>query len=170
MSARSGSLGWVVIAGSISLVIAGAMWGLLDSQFVDVVITMESWQAPQGSIPAQGREYVVTTWDWFLLIIVLRVGLEALVASRLGGASTSLPLNTMVLFITHLFLIIWMAFFPEIGAAFYEQSQNASVASNYQTGPELAFQWGIGVIPAVLLLVTDVWYLSEPIRNDLLRS
>jgi len=170
MSARSGSLGWVVIAGSISLVIAGAMWGLLDSQFVDVVITMESWQAPDGSIPAQGREYVVATWDWFLLIIVLRIGLEAIVASRLGGASTSLPLNTMVLFIAHLFLIIWMAFFPEIGAAFYDQSQTASVASNYQTGPQLAFQWGIGVIPAVLLLVTDVWYLSEPIRNDLLRT
>jgi len=170
MSTRSGSLGWVVIAGAVSLAIAGAMWGLLDARFVDTIIATDSWQAPADSVLHDGREYVITTWDWFLLVIVLRIGLEAIVASRLGGATTSLPANTIVLFITHLFLVIWMAFFPEIGSAFFEQAQSADIASNYQTGPELAFQWGIGVIPAVLLLVTDVWYLSEPIRNDLLRA
>lgn len=172
MSARSGSLGWVVIAGAISLVIAGALWGLMDDVFVDTVTGTDIWAAPTDSILAQCRDYIVTTWDWFLLIVVLRMGTEVLVASRLGGASTNIPLSTLVLLFAHLLMVLWAVVFPEMTGAFYDQATNATAVSEagYQQGVDLAFQWGIGVIPAVLLLGTDVWYLSEPIRNDLLRA
>lgn len=171
MSARSGSLGWVVVAGAISLTIAGAMWGLLDSQFIDVVAGTDIWQAPADSILHQGRSYVIATWDWLLLIVVLRIGIEALVASRLYGAATSLPFATLILFVVHLLIVLWMLTIPEMGAPMYERAVNSSevAQAGYDTGVKLAWDWGIGVIPAVLVLVTDVWYLSAPIRNDMLR-
>lgn len=172
MSARSGSLGWVVIAGTISLVIAGAMWGLMEATFVEDVIATDTWSAPANSIPAQGRAYVMATWDWFLLVVVLRLGIEVLVASRLSGASTNIPLATMVVLFAHLMMILWALVFPEVIGSYYDYASNTSAVANagFMSGPDLAYQWGVGVLPAVLLLLADVWYLSEPIRNDLLRA
>jgi hypothetical protein len=161
-----------VLAGVISIAIAGALWGLLDTAFVRDVTALDVWQAPTDSVMAQGRAYVIATWNWFLLLPVLRVGLGALVAARLRGASTNTPASTLVLLIAHLLLILWMLTFPEIGGALYEQADTtAAVAdSGFQAGVDIAWEWGVGIIPAVLLLITDVWYLSEPIRNDLLRA
>jgi len=176
MSARSGSLGWVVIAGAITVAVAGAMWGLLDSQFVDQMIATDVWQAPANSIVSQGRGYVITTWDWLLLVIVLRVGIEALVASRLRGAATSLPKATMVLFAAHLILVVLILVFGEMAAPMYDIATDTTNATGqavanagYDEGVKIGYEWGIGVLPAVLLLVTDVWYLSAPIRRDMLR-
>lgn len=176
MSARSGSLGWVVLVGLISIGIASALWGLLEWTFVREMTETGIWQAPAGSVINQGRSYVVTTWRWFLLIVVLRFGLEAIVSSRLVGASTSLPFATIILLITHLLLVLWMLTIPEMGKPLFEYATNTSTATGsavesagYSTGVTLAWEWGVGVLPAVLLLVTDVWYLSAPIRRDMLR-
>lgn len=176
MSARSGSLGWVVLAGLLSVGIAGAMWGLLDSTFVDTLTATGIWQAPAGSVINQGRQYVVTTWNWFLLLVVLRVGLEAIVSSRLVGASTSLPFGTVILLVVHILVLVWMLTIPEMGKPLFEYATNTSTATGsavdsagYGTGVTLAWEWGVGVLPAVLVLVTDVWYLSAPIRRDMLR-
>lgn len=172
MAARSGSLAWVVLAGGIALIIGGALWGLIDAAFVDELASTNSWSAPVDSIPAQGRNYVIAAWDWLLLIIVLRVGAEALVASRLTGASTSLLVGTMVVFFAHLLIVLWMLVFPEIGAEMFDIAMNSQEVQDagYTSGVQLAWQWGVGVIPAVLLLITDVWYISAPIRNDLVRT
>jgi hypothetical protein len=173
MSARSGSLGWVVLAGGVSLGIAGAMWGLLDAAFVDELVATSSWAAPEGSIASRGRGYVLTTWDWLLLIVVLRIGLEALVASRLAGATTQLPVATLVLFAVHLIVLLWALIFPELATPLYERATGVYASevgslSGATTAVELAYEWGIGVLPAVLMLIGDGWYLSAPIRNDML--
>lgn len=170
MSARSGSLGWVIIAGGVSIGIASAMWGLLDSTFIDVMMSTDSWSAPAGSTIEMGREYVITTWDWFLLVVLIRVGLEMLVSSRLTGASTSLPFATVLVLFLHLFLVLWMLTIPEMAQPIYDIASNSSEVANagYMEGVDLAYQWGIGVLPAVLLLVADGWFLSAPIRNDML--
>jgi len=177
MSARSGSLGWVVIVAVISLGVAGALWGLLDSQFINTLTATGIWQAPPGSAMHQGRQYVLTTWQWFLLLPLLRVGLESLVSSRLVGASTMLPFATLVLLFAHVLVVLWMLTIPELGKPLYDIATNTSTASGqavnatgYDTGVTLAWDWGVGVLPAVLLLITDVWYLSAPIRNDVLRQ
>jgi len=176
MSARSGSLGWVVIAGAISIAVASAMWGLLDAKFIDEMIQTGVWDAPANSVLKQGRSYVITTWNWLLLIVVLRIGLEALVASRLRGAATSLPVGTMVLFTAHLFLVLFMLTVPEMGQPMYDVATDTGNAtgqavqqSGFDTGVKLAWEWGVGVLPAVLLLITDVWFISAPIRRDMLR-
>lgn len=172
MAARSGSLGWTVLAGGISLAIAGAMWGVMDATFVDTLVAMDSWQAPAGSVPAMGRSYVIAAWNWFLLLPLLRVGIEGLVAARLRGATTNIPAATVVLFVGHLFVIILMLVFPELGGAMYDHAANSTAVSDagFMDGVNLAWNWGIGVLPAVMLLLADVWYLSEPIKNDLLRA
>lgn len=176
MSARSGSLGWVVIAGAITIAVSGAMWGLLDSQFVDSMIATDVWAASTEPIVSQGREYVIATWDWLLLVIALRVGLEAMVASRLRGAATSLPKETMVIFSAHLILIVLVLVFSEMTQPMYaiatdttNATGQAVASAGYDEGVKIGYEWGIGVLPAVLLLVTDVWYLSAPIRRDMLR-
>lgn len=173
--ARSGSLGWVVIVGAISVAVSGALWGLFDSTFVDTLIATNIWDAPQGSVVEQGRRYVVQTWNWLLLIVVLRVGLEAMVASRLRGTATSLPKATMAVFIAHLLLVLWMLTIPEMGQPLYDMATNnnatgqAVADAGYDRGVTLAWDWGVGALPAILLLTVDVWYLSEPIRRDMLR-
>jgi hypothetical protein len=170
MSARSGSLGWVVIAGGISIAVASAFWGLLDTAFVGTIVATDSWAAAEGSLLQQGREYVLTTWDWFLLIVLLRIGIEAIVASRLVGATTSLPFATLLVLAFHLFLVLFMLTIPEMADAVYQQAQSMQAVEDagMMRAVDLAMQWGIGVLPAVLLLVADVWYLSSPIRNDML--
>ena len=170
MAARSGSLGWVVLAGGLSVAIAGAFWGLLDTAFIGTVVGTDSWSAPTGSVLAQGRQYVLTTWDWLIFIVLLRVGIEAIVSSRLVGATTSLPFSTVVVLALHLFLVMFMLTIPEAAHAMYQQAQSIGAVeeAGFMRGVELAYQWGIGVLPAVLLLVVDVWYLSAPIRNDAL--
>lgn len=170
MSARSGSLAWTVLAGGISIVIAGGLWGIFDTVFVDEITAMQVWQAAQGSVAAQSRAYVVATWNWFLLLPVLRVGIEGIVASRLRGATTNIPAATLVLFIAHLMVVLLSAVFPEMAGAVYDQATNSPTSGGYMTGVNLAWEWGIGLLPAVMLLLGDVWYLSAPIRNDLLRA
>lgn len=170
MSARSGSLGWVVLAGGLAVAVASAFWGLLDVTFVQTIVGTDSWTAPQGSHLRQGRQYVLTTWDWFLLIVLLRVGIEAIVSSRLVGATTSLPFATVVVLSMHIFLVLWMLTIPEIANEMYIQAQQIQAVEDagYMRAVNLSMQWGIGVLPAILLLVLDVWYLSAPIRNDAL--
>lgn len=174
MSARSGSLAWVVIAGAVSIGAASAMWGLFDAQFINTLIETDSWDAPAGSTLELGREYVITAWDWFLLIVVLRVGIESLVASRLTGATTKLPFSTMLLLFVHLLMALWMVTIPEMALPIYELAMNDYVSAlealpGTKTAVQLAMDWGIGIIPAVLLVVADGWYLSSPIRNDMVR-
>lgn len=172
-AARSGSLGWVVLAGAVSIGIAGAMWGVFDAAFVDEITATSSWAAPANSVPSQGRAYVLTTWDWLLLIVVLRVGIEALVSSRLVGATTRLPVATVVLLAIHLLVVVWMVTIPEMATPLYnmatgQYSSQVGALSGSATAVELTYEWGIGLLPAVLLVVSDGWYLSAPIRNDLL--
>lgn len=174
MSARSGSLGWVVLAGGVSIGIASAIWGVLDVAFVGEITATNTWSAPPGSVLNEGRTYVLRSWDWLILIVVLRVGLEALVSSRLVGATTRLPVSTFVLVILHLFLVVWMATIPEMAQPIYElattdYSAQLAALSGLDTAVTLSYEWGIGLLPAVLLVVSDGWYLSAPIRNDLLR-
>jgi len=172
MAARSGSLAWVVLAGAISIIIAGAMWGLLDAKFVDSVTATQVWGASNAPVVSTGRAYVIATWNWFLLLPVLRLAVDALVASRLRGSTTNIPAATFVLLIVHVMFVLWMLTFPEMGQPLYERATNSSAVSSagYDTGVNLAWQWGVGVIPAVMVLIADVWYLSAPIRNDLLRT
>lgn len=175
MSARSGSLAWVVLAGAVSIGIASAMWGVLDARFVDTLVATDSWQAPAGSTLQLGREYVITTWNWLLLIVVLRVGLEALVASRLSGATTQLPFGTLVLLTIHILLVVWMLTIPEMAQPLHDMALNDYASAlaalpGTDTAVEMAYEWGIGLIPAILLVVADGWYLSAPIRNDLIRG
>ncbi|WP_251342430.1 hypothetical protein [Haloplanus halophilus] len=174
MAARSGSLAWVVLAGAVSIGIAAAMWGVLDSQFLDTLIATDRWSAEQGSTLAVGRQYVILAWNWFLLIVVLRVGIEALVASRLTGATTMLPFATLVLLSIHILLVLWMLTIPEMAQEMLTLATNDfSGALQSMDGlalaVDLAYQWGIGILPSVLLVIADGWYLSSPIRNDMLR-
>lgn len=175
MSARSGSLAWVVLAGMVSIGVASAMWGILDAAFVDELMATSSWDATTGSVLATGREYVITTWNWVLLVVVLRVGIEALVASRLTGATTQLPFATVLLLFVHVGLVLWMLTIAEMAQPIYDMAtgEHASALEalpGTMSAVEMAYQWGIGILPAVLLVVADGWYLSAPIRNDLLRS
>jgi len=174
MSARSGSLGWVAIAGLVSLGIAGAMWGVLDSQFISTLVATDSWSAADGSTLQLGREYVLRTWRWLLLIVLLRVGLEALVASRLTGASTQLPIATLVLIAVHVLLVLWMVSIPEMAQPMYQLATNEyssalAALPGTQSAVEIGYEYGVGILPAVLLVVADGWYLTAPIREDLLR-
>lgn len=173
MSTRSGSLGWVVLAGGVSLGVAGALWGLLDAAFIGELAATSSWAAPDGSIPDQSRTYILTAWNWLLLIVVLRVGIEALVSSRLVGATTRLPVATVVLFLVHLLVVLWALAIPEMATPIYtratgQYSSALAALPGTETAVTLAYEWGIGVLPAVLLLIGDGWYLSAPIRNDML--
>lgn len=176
MSARSGSLGWVVLAGAVSLGIASAMWGILDAAFVDELIATDSWTATTAGSPlALGREYVVTAWNWLLLIVALRLGVEMIVASRLSGASTMLPVATVVVLVIHLLLVLWMLTIPEMAQPLHEMAVNdysnaLAALPGLKTAVDLGYEWGIGVLPSVLLVIADGWYLSAPIRNDLLRA
>jgi hypothetical protein len=174
MGARSGSLGWVVLAGGLSIGVAGAMWGLLDSTFIDTLIATDSWAAPAGSIAETGRQYVLTTWQWLLLIVVVRVGLEAVVAARLSGATSFLPVATFLLVFTHVLVILYALVIPEMAQPLYELAINDySAALDALPGTETAvrfgYELGVGILPAVLLVIADGYYLSAPIRNDLLR-
>jgi hypothetical protein len=173
VAARSGSLAWVVLAGLISIGIASALWGLLDAAFVDELMATDSWNAAPGSVLETGRQYVITTWNWLLLVVVLRVGIEALVASRLTGATTQLPFSTVVLLFVHIGLVLWMLTIPEMAQPIYdmatgEHADALAALPGTQSAVEMGYQWGIGVLPAVLLVVADGWYLSAPIRNDLI--
>lgn len=173
MSARSGSLGWVVLAGAVSVGIASAMWGMLDARFVDTMLATDAWTAADGSTLALGREYVITAWNWLLLIIVLRVGLEAIVSSRITAATTMLPFATMILVITHVLLVLWMLTIPEMAQPLYDLAMNdyngaLSALPGTETAVTMGYEYGIGILPAVLLVVADGWYLSAPIRNDML--
>lgn len=170
MGARQGSLAWLVIAAVVSLGIAGALWGIMDAAYVDEITSQSAWSAPAGSVVALGRGYVIATWDWLLLVVVLRVGLEAIVASRLAGASTSIVLGTFVLVLVHLICVMLAFIFPEMAAPIYDQAQNAAALNNtdWMRAATLAYEWGIGPLPAVLLLTLDGWYLSSPIRRDAL--
>jgi hypothetical protein len=173
MSARSGSLGWVVLAGAVSVGIASAMWGLFDARFVDTMLATDSWAAPDGSTVAIGREYVITAWDWLLLIVVLRVGLEAIVSSRITAATTMLPFATIVLIISHLLVVLWMLTIPEMAQPLYDLAMNdyssaLAALPGTETAVTMGYEYGIGILPAVLLVVADGWYLSAPIRNDML--
>jgi hypothetical protein len=174
MSARSGSLGWVVIAGAVSIGVASAMWGLLDSTFVAELIATDSWQAPSGSIVAMGRDYVLTTWQWLLLIVVFRVGLEAIVAARLNGATSMLPVATLLLLFTHILTVLYMLTIPEMAQPLYDLAMNdysfaLDALPGTKTAVKFGYELGVGTLPAVLLVIADGWYLSAPIRNDLLR-
>jgi len=44
-------------------------------------------------------------------------------------------------------------------------AQNAGA----ETGVRFSYELAIGILPAVLLVIADGYYLSAPIRNDLLR-
>jgi hypothetical protein len=167
---REGSLAWLVIAGVISLGVAGALWGLMDSTFVAQITAQSAWSAPDGSIEQLGRQYVLTTWNWLLLVVVLRLGLEAIVASRLTGGSTTLVVGTFVLVIVHLVLVMLTLIFPEMATPVYEQAEQTGAiqGTDFMRAATLAYQWAIGPIPAVLLLIADGWYLSSPIRRDAL--
>lgn len=174
MSARSGSLAWVVLAGAVSIGIAGALWGVYDARFMTELAATGAWQAPADSTLALSRMYVMRAWDWFLLIVILRVGIEALVASRLTGATTKLPFATLLLLFVHMLLAMWMLVIPEMAQPMYELAMNDYSAAlealpGTKTAIQLAMDWGVGIIPAVLLVVADGWYLSSPIRNDMLR-
>jgi|GEM_PF-6150668 len=173
MSARSGSLGWVIIAGGASIAIASAMWGVFDSVFIAELIATDSWSAPSDSVVSMGRSYVITTWDWLLLIVVLRVGLEAVVAARLRGATSLLPVATLVLLTSHLLVVLWSLVIPEMAQPLYSLAMNdysnaLAAMSGTKTAVQVGYEWGIGILPAVLLIVADGWYLSAPIRNDML--
>jgi len=174
MGARSGSLGWVVIAGGVSIAVASAMWGLLDSTFIATLIATDSWQAPADSIAAMGRGYVLTTWKWLLLIVVFRVGLEAVVAARLSGATSWLPVATLLLVFTHILVVLYMLTIPEMAQPLYDLAMNdysfaLAALPGTKTAVKFGYELGVGTLPAVLLVIADGYYLSAPIRNDLLR-
>lgn len=173
MAARSGSLGWVVVAGGVSIGVASAMWGLLDSTFVATLTATDSWSAPADSIAAMGREYVLTTWKWLLLIVTFRVGLEAVVAARLNGATSMLPIATFLLLFTHILVVLYALVIPEMAQPLYDMAindySNALAALGTETAVRFGYRLGVGILPAVLLIIADGYYLSAPIRNDLLR-
>jgi hypothetical protein len=174
MAARSGSLGWVVVAGGLSIAVASALWGLLDSTFISTLIATDSWSAPQGSFAATGRGYVLTTWDWLLLIVAFRVGLEAVVAARLNGATSWLPVATFLLVFTHIFVVLYALVIPEMAQPLYDLAINdysfaLDALPGAETGVRFSYELGVGILPAVLLIIADGYYLSAPIRNDLLR-
>lgn len=168
MAARQGSLGWVLIAGGISIGIAGVFWALMDSAFVAEMIATDSWSAGADTVPALARDYITTAWDWLLLVVLLRTGIEALVASRLVGVKSVMPKETVILIAIHLFVVMWALVFPEIGAELYQIATNTPEvkSAGFLEGVELAWEWGFGIIPAVLLVIADGWFLSAPIRND----
>jgi len=170
MAARQGSLAWVLIAGTISIGIAGVFWALMDSAFVAELVATDSWSASAGTVPSLARDYVTTAWDWLLLIVLLRAGIESLVASRLVGVSSVMPKETVVLIMIHLLILMWALVFPEIGGELYEIASNTPevAAAGYMEGVTLAWEWGFGILPAVLLVIADGWFLSAPIRNDML--
>ncbi|WP_435067698.1 hypothetical protein [Haloplanus sp. C73] len=174
MGARSGSLGWVVIAGGISIGVASAMWGLLDSTFIATLIATDSWQAPADSIAATGRDYVLTTWKWLLLIVVFRVGLEAVIAARLSGATSWLPVATLLLVFTHILVVLYALVIPEMAQPLYELAMNdynfaLDALPGTETAVRFSYELAVGILPAVLLVIADGYYLSAPIRNDMLR-
>jgi len=173
MGARSGSLGWVVLAGSVSIGVASAMWGLFNSVFIAELTSTTPWATNPGTIPAMGRGYILTAWDWMLLIVLLRVGIEAIVAARLSGATSLLPVATVLLLISHLMAVLFALVFPEMAQPLYDMALNdystaLAALPGTKTAVKVGYEWGIGVLPAVLLVVADGWYLSAPIRNDML--
>lgn len=170
-AARTGSLGYVVLAGGLAVAVSGLLWGVLDSRFLATLIGTQAWQQPPDQVAALAREYVLKSWDYLLLFVLVRVGLDALIASRLQGSSSAILRGTAVLLFAHLLLIMWALLVPAVTADYYALAQGYEQVeqAGFLRAVELGYEWGVAYAPALLLVGADVWYLSAPIRNDMLR-
>lgn len=166
--ARSGSLPYVFVLGLFTFGLIGALWGLLDTAMVDMLIQQSQWSS--GSSQAMLiRQYIRQSWNALLLIVVLGIGVEAIVASRLDRVpSGNLAVRSFGLFSVHLLLVLWAFVFPTAIDPVMHVAQNTSAIgeAGFSGGYYLTTTVAYTYVPGMILVAADVFYLLAPIRSD----
>lgn len=165
---RSSTLPYVFLAGVGAFVLAGAMWGLLDQELVAQITTQSEWG--NGSSQADTvRSFIKAAWDYVLVIVLLRIGLEGLIAARLVSTSRSnMVIQTFILLMFHAFMVIFAFVIPELfdplfDVAFqFDNDIPSSFLFPLKFARDITFAYG----PSLFLIVSDLFYLYSPIRDD----
>jgi hypothetical protein len=75
---------------------------------------------------------------------------------------------------THIFVVLYALVIPEMAQPMFDLAVNdysfaLDALPGAETGVRFSYELAVGILPAVLLIIADGYYLSAPIRNDLLR-
>jgi hypothetical protein len=119
-----------------------------------------------GQYGSIGQQYVATSWDWLLVLVLLRLGLEVLVASRGTGGSGHLIVATVFLVLHHVLLVFWMFSLPEIVGQLLTVVEQIPITNVYAAQIDAAHKGGTQWAPTLLALGADVVYLAGPIQRD----
>ena len=167
VSQRSGSLPYTVLVSAIVFFSFGLIWLLLEQQFVYQIQTVDVWS--EGSVAASvARSYIEQAWNWLPLVVITRIGLGFLISARTQNSGASLAGGTVVILITHLFMLIWALVFPTTLDPLFDMALASEqvAAAGFDSGVQLLYDGAFRLGPGGLLLVVDLWYLSSPIRRD----
>lgn len=170
MSVRqSSTLAYLVPVGGLTLVVASLLWGIADST---IVADFSATWDPARDATATGQEYVLTAWQFYPLLVIVRLGLEAIVTARGTGASYGRVIaSTIGVWFILLVLVSYVTVFPSvveplIGIAGDNQATLEAAGFFELVGTfERAFmEWFPGLIAGAIY----AGFLVGPIRRDAL--
>lgn len=164
---RSNSLAPALLTAVVTFGLAALLWGIFEDGFVRAVETQPVWTDDATWAPL-AREYVLLSWKWLLLPVLLRLGLELLVASRGTGGSGALVVSTVFLLFLHLILIYWAFSFPEMVIQMVDVGKSSGVLApaGFEKPLDWAHKIGVAYVPMLFALGGDVLYIIGPIQRD----
>lgn len=172
MARDLGSLVWAFVTGIFAFAFNGLLWALFDDELADHLMQMSLWQT--GSDPAMiAREWVQLAWQWEPLMVLLGMGIEALIAARLtGDSSSNIIVRTFGLFIVHVFMIFWAAIFPELLDPLFGVAMDMPEVTGSPMGQHIPWYHDLlfAYVPALVLVGANLFYLIAPIRDDVTGS
>lgn len=167
-AAHSNTLPYVFLSGVGAFVLAGALWGILETEVVRNITGLDTW-GDDSQHAATARDFIKLAWDWFLLLVVLRIGIEGLIAARLVSTSNSnAVVHTFIILVFHVFMVIFVfvigeLFDPLFDVLFdFENDIPGSFVFPLTFARDITFAYG----PSLFLIASDLYYLFAPIRDD----
>jgi hypothetical protein len=154
-----------LLTGAVTMGLASFLWGIFETGIVRRIMNRPIW-ADAGQYGSIGQQYVATSWDWLLVLVLLRLGLEVLVASRGTGGSGYLIVATVFLLFHHVLLVFWMFTLPEVVGQLVSITGDLPITNVYASQIDAAHEGGTKWAPTLLALGADVVYLAGPIQRD----
>ncbi len=172
MATRQNSFPYVfilsVIGGSLSMV----LWGALETSLVDAITQQDQWMS--GRTFAQiAQETIILSWEWLPFILLLGIGMEWLIASRLPGPSSgNIAIRAFTLVIVNALMVLFAFVFSLMGGPIFELARDGGTATDALQ--ELSWLWIVAYaedivaayVPAFFIIAADVYYFWAPIRDD----
>lgn len=167
MSIRTSStLSYIIPVGGLVILLASILWAVGDSSLLPQF--QASWESGASDYAVTGRQYVTTAYEYYPLIVLVRLAIETIVSSRGSSlGATRVVFETLGLWVGVVMMMVWVTVFPapvgDLAAAASGLGTQNGFFDLIDTFHRGFIQWFPGLMCAAFIL----GYFVGPIRRDL---